>query len=470
MGQVVVALMTLVASSIAATVIFDCGISTQATISASTHKSDGLNLSSAVFLRQAEMLYWMIGGAICALALVLFIFMPRNWIWQLLNEDTTLSFAVGSVLLIVLQILYGWLQNYYLAVLVGLQAIRKICISQLILSVLRLLLVACCVLLTKSLFLVLLSHLICTMAQVFYSRHLFNGYISKLNEKLTPSKVFRNIEGLIDKNLAVIGALAIFLTYADKIWLGLISSPEQYAAYSVAAMLASGLYLIISPIYTNLVPYFAKVLTKNDGKELKFVYTFATEIMTLLLVPSGMILIFFADEILNLWLGNASASVQAARALPWLVAGVLANAFLTVAYALQVAAGWTKLALHVNLVASIFILPSLWISFTVFGIIGAAINWALLNAILLIVWPALMHKKMIPHFMMYWLLKHILMPCAVVACVVASLSIQLSQLGLGGVAQMLFIALTYALACTVVALISSTLRQRIWNKLSSILN
>jgi O-antigen/teichoic acid export membrane protein len=470
MSQSVVGLMTLLAALIAATTIFDFGISTKATVLAAAHRSDSADNATDVFLRYGEIAYWTIGIGISTLIFLLLILVPNNWVWQLLNEDTSLSIAVGSALLFALQILYGWLQNYYLAVLIGLQAIKPICISQLALSVMRFLLVATCIQFTKSLFLVLLSHLICTALQIFYSRYLFDKYISRLNEKPVPSKIFRNLQSLGNRDLAVIGVLAIFLTYADKIWLSFISSPSEYAIYSIAAMLASGLYLFISPVNANLVPYFVKILAKNDEKELKAGYIFATEIIAAFLVPSAMILIFFANEILSLWLGNVQVATQVSHALPWLAMGVLVNAFLTVAYALQIAVGWTKLALHMNLAASIFILPSLWVCFTVFGIVGAAMNWAFLNVALLIFWPAMMHKKIIPHFLITWLVRHFLVPCFVVASLVAPASFFLKNAGLSDTQEIFFIAFIYATAFLISVLLSCALRQRIRDKLGLILN
>jgi O-antigen/teichoic acid export membrane protein len=79
-------------------------------------------------------------------------------------------------------------------------------------------------------------------------------------------------------------------------------------------------------------------------------------------------------------------------------------------YALQLAHGWTRLSLYVNLVSVIVLVPLIFVMTKQFGAIGAAIVWVILNTGYVLVDIQLMHRRLLPGDKLRWYCQDVGLP------------------------------------------------------------
>jgi len=185
--------------------------------------------------------------------------------------------------------------------------------------------------------------------------------------------------------LSIVGGLQLMYSYVDVIILGIFHSNEDVGVYRAVGQLGTLVVFGLTAINQMLHPYFSKLYTKNDIKELQKVvmyssiaiFTFATIPALAFLLGGEFILKFiFGEEFV---LGFVPLAI--------LTLGQLANALFGSVGALLNMTGHEKDAmrgmfysLFVNIVLAFMLIPP-------FGIIGASIA----TAISLLTWNIILH-------------------------------------------------------------------------------
>jgi O-antigen/teichoic acid export membrane protein len=120
----------------------------------------------------------------------------------------------------------------------------------------------------------------------------------------------------------------------------------------------------------------------------------------------------FSQDILLLWTGNPVIAEKAHWIVSLLTIGTSLNGLMNVPYALQLAYGWTKLALYINIVAIALLIPSLFYLTGKYGSIGAASVWAILNSGYVLIGIRFMHLILLKGELTRWYFQDILRPLA----------------------------------------------------------
>ena len=209
----------------------------------------------------------------------------------------------------------------------------------------------------------------------------------------------------------------IILLQMDKIILSKLLTLEMFGYYTMASMVAMGLYRFIAPIFNATYPEFTQLVSIGNIDALTCLYHRACQIMTVLILPIALIIAFFSSEILLLWTRNPLAVKYAHMVLSLLIIGTALNGLMTIPYALQLAYGWTKLTLYSNIIAVIILLPSIIIATIHYGPVGAACSWLSLNVGYLLIQLPIMHTRLLPTAKLKWYIHDIIFP------LIASLSI-----------------------------------------------
>jgi O-antigen/teichoic acid export membrane protein len=209
----------------------------------------------------------------------------------------------------------------------------------------------------------------------------------------------------------------IILLQMDKIILSKLLTLEMFGYYTMASMVAMGLYRFIAPIFNATYPEFTQLVSIGNLDALTSLYHQACQIMTVLILPIALIVAFFSSEILLLWTHNPLAVKYAHMVLSLLIIGTALNGLMTIPYALQLAYGWTKLTLYSNIIAVIILLPSIIIATRHYGPVGAACSWLSLNVGYLLIQLPIMHTRLLPTAKLKWYIHDIVFP------LIASLSI-----------------------------------------------
>src|SRR2546429_2735636 len=122
--------------------------------------------------------------------------------------------------------------------------------------------------------------------------------------------------------------MAVILLQMDKFILSRLSTLEMFGYYVLASTVATGLYLLVVPMFFALYPRFTQLVSLGDQDALKHLY----------------------HEILSL-----------------LVIGTALNGLMHLPYALEFAYGRTKLAFSINSVAVLVLAPSIVLMASFYG-------------------------------------------------------------------------------------------------------
>lgn len=202
--------------------------------------------------------------------------------------------------------------------------------------------------------------------------------------------------------LGGISVTLLLLNNVDKVILTKLVSLEAFGYYTLAWSLANAVRLLADPVYLTFFPRLSQAWAAEDRSAMAHLYHQVCRFMSLAIVPFALTIAFFASEALLVWTRSPEMVANTTALLRWLAVGNLFLALAIVPYALQLASGWTSLALWSNLVASIVLVPLMAVLATNYGTLGGGIAWVLLNGGYLAATVALMHRRLLTGHAIDW--------------------------------------------------------------------
>ena len=196
--------------------------------------------------------------------------------------------------------------------------------------------------------------------------------------------------------MAGISATGTVLANMDKVLLSRWLRLDSFGYYTLAfyaASLVGG--LLVAPVFNALFPRACALVERADGAGERRLYHLAVQGLITMVWPVAAILWVFARPLLQLWTGDAGAVAAASAVLPYLVAGVACNTAMVPAYMLQLAHAWTTLGLKLNLALIAAFTPLLYFLTSRWGLTGAAVNFALMQAVYLLVGLPFTHLRLL---------------------------------------------------------------------------
>ncbi|MFB3080283.1 MAG: lipopolysaccharide biosynthesis protein, partial [Nitrosomonadaceae bacterium] len=205
--------------------------------------------------------------------------------------------------------------------------------------------------------------------------------------KLLPKSGHRSRfdKGLFFKNrkfatgIMGITLMTALLTQLDKIVLSKMLTLEMFGYYMLAVNVTSVLITLVGPVYSALFPRLSQLVAGEKQVDISELYHKGCQLVSVIILPIAMILVFFAEEILSIWIGDPVVVRNTHMLLSLLVVGSMIKAVMLLPYTLQLAYGWTKLAFYKNVVAVIFLVPLMVWMVQMYQGIGAAWVWIILN-------------------------------------------------------------------------------------------
>lgn len=219
-----------------------------------------------------------------------------------------------------------------------------------------------------------------------------------------------------------INVLGLMLIQSDKLILSRLLPLETYGYYMLAATIAGALYTISLPITQAVYPAMIEHVSADRPSDLARIYHRAAQLVTAIVAPATLILVFFAKPFLFAWSGDMALAEASAPLLRLLAAGTLINILLQMPYYLQLAHGWTRLAFWANLVAVLALVPALIWLVPIYGAPAAAGLWLAMNVAYLIVVVPLMFRRLLRREMWHWLARDVGSPIAAAFVVLAAAS------------------------------------------------
>jgi O-antigen/teichoic acid export membrane protein len=195
--------------------------------------------------------------------------------------------------------------------------------------------------------------------------------------------------------MMAISLLSLLLTQVDKILLSRLLNLEMFGYYTLASIIAVMLTQVITPITQAYYPRFTELVTQGDTVALIKLYHQSAQLVSTLLVPAALILMFFGKNLLLLWTGNAVLAENVAPLLALLALGTLLSGFMYIPYNITLAYGWTKFSLYQNIIAVFLLIPSMIWATMRYGAMGAAWIWLILNASYFLIGIHFMYKRLL---------------------------------------------------------------------------
>lgn len=252
--------------------------------------------------------------------------------------------------------------------------------------------------------------------------------------------------------LFVISALALGLTQIDRLSLATLRPLTDLGYYTLAISVAAGLGRMVQPMFNAIYPRFSRLVAANDNVTLSELYHLSNQCIAVVIAAVALVLIVFAKDVLFLWTGDNALANKVALPLAILVAGSALNGLMNVPYALQLANGWTRLAMGMNAISLLLGIPFCLWAVAHHGMAGAAWLWLLVNLGFVVVGIPLMHRRLLRGELKSWYLRDVLPPilAATLAAVVFGLLLPplprtlagMAMLGIASIATLAVSALT----------------------------
>lgn len=206
-------------------------------------------------------------------------------------------------------------------------------------------------------------------------------------------------------SIAFTSSVWVLVTQTDKLLLSKLLPLSDYAYFTLAVLVASGVIVISGPISVALLPRLTRLSSEGNDVALVALYRNATQLVTVIAIPAALVLAFFAEQVLSAWTGNHDIAAKAAPVLSLYALGNGVLALSAFPYYLQYAKGDLKLHLIGNVIFILLLIPALIVATLHFGTIGAGWAWLAANSVYFLLWIPLVHKRFAPGLHWQWL-KH----------------------------------------------------------------
>ena len=210
--------------------------------------------------------------------------------------------------------------------------------------------------------------------------------------------------------MAGITLTAVVLTHMDKLVLSKLLTLADFGYYTLATVATGVLYMLFLPLFQAAFPRFAQAVAVGDSAALSRLYHRSAQGMSVLVLPAATVLAFFAREIMLLWTRSPEAAEATRVIVALIAAGTALHGLMNIPYALQLAAGWTRLALYTNVVAIAVLLPAIVVLSSRYGAVGAAVVWLALNVGYATIGVGLMHRRLLRGELTRWYLADVGLP------------------------------------------------------------
>lgn len=222
--------------------------------------------------------------------------------------------------------------------------------------------------------------------------------------------------------------LALLLTQIDKIILSRLLTLADYGYYMLAFIVAGGLSLLLAPIAQAWYPRLSQLHAENKGTQFVEIYHEGAQLVSVVVGSAALVLIMFSETIMLLWTQDSDLANASSALVKFLALGNLLNGFMTMPYYAQLAYGWTGLALRINAISVVLIIPAIFLTVPIYGPIAAAVVWVCLNIGYMVFGIHFMYQRILREERARWYLEDILRPMLFATVMALLLSIWLSDI------------------------------------------
>lgn len=195
--------------------------------------------------------------------------------------------------------------------------------------------------------------------------------------------------------LGALSLTGVIFANTDKLFLSKIVDLEQFGYYALATTASAGILFLSIPIFHAFVPRLTELASRNEELKLKEYYHTGAQLLSAIVLPTSLIFVLFTPSILWFWTKNTTVVENASLTTLFLFLGSAFNSMLTFPYILQIAKNRTSLAFYQNILATMAIVPLVFLGNNLLGITGVALLFMGLNIVLFFTVIPLLHMKLL---------------------------------------------------------------------------
>ncbi len=305
-----------------------------------------------------------------------------------------------------------------------------------------------------------LSNIVSSFCQTIVLKTLLWKQINKTGDPIRCDFNLINSVRKFALGMSGISVTTIILVNIDRIILSKILPLDKLGVFFIVTTLARVLTLISGPFYYTYFPVFTHSMVKNDVNSLAKSYHLACSQLSLILIPAALILIVYPAEIFQIWLKHLEISQEFIYTASIYTAGALLNSIMTIPYALQVAAGLTKLNFWQNLISIFLLAPTLFVLTKHLGPIGAGIVWFVLNLGYFFIIIPIMHHRLLLNEMRKWYISDVGLPLLISSLITVSSKLAF-PVNYNSFIKVLFLIFIFSLCFSITLLFNPNLREQI---------
>ena len=164
----------------------------------------------------------------------------------------------------------------------------------------------------------------------------------------------------------------------------------------MASTAASVIGYIVSPCFNAIYPRLTQLVALDNQTDLKEIYHRGCQLVSVLILPTAIVISLFSHEILSLWTRNQTIAENTSLILSLLVIAGTLNGLIYLPYALQLANGWTSLTFYANAISVVIMVPIIILLTLHFGAVGAAVALIIFNSGYVLFAIPIMHRYLLP--------------------------------------------------------------------------
>lgn len=404
-------------------------------------------------LHTLAVLYWSMAGLIAGAIFVLAPFITEYW---LRTEHLAQESVLSAVMLMGLVIACRWPMGLYQGALMGAQ--RLTVSSGVNMSMTTI----------GSVGAVFVIAFVSPTIQAFFIWQAFVGLISAITMRWAAWRVIGGKERdagfdiarlahiwRFSAGMAAIAISSLIFLQLDKLLLSKMLGLAEFGQYMLATVVVGGLYVLTIPTYHVIFPRLSALVAGGDTYGLLNLYRLATRFLGTILFPLAMLLVFYSEDVMQVWTGNADTARIVAPVISLLAIGAALHGIMHLPYALQLANGMTTIPLKINLILMFFSIPVIIFLASSYGAVGGALAWAMVEILYLLLGTWLTHRHILTGLASKWLYQDVGIPLGLSLVIMAlgwevvhrlelSLNVRL-LLGIGfGIAAMILSFMTSA--------------------------
>lgn len=272
--------------------------------------------------------------------------------------------------------------------------------------------------------------------------------------------VFKEIRHFAGGMIGIAG-LALILTQVDKLLLSRMLPLAEFGYYMVAANITNSLYLVVGPVVQAVYPVLVRLVASDNTEALALSYHRAAQLVTVLLAPAAGLLGLFPVLVLYAWSGDTVLAERAGPIVALLTTGTFFNCIMQFPVQLQLAYGWTRLALQTNIVAVSILIPALLWFVPTWGATAAAAVWAVLNIGYFLFQIPIMHRRILPSEKWHWYWDDVIQPIGAAALVFLPAIAVAHRVSFSRIELLAFLGTVGIVAIAAAAMAAATLRSRL---------